>query len=804
MPRVSVYMPCYNHARFVKATIASVQNQTYQDFEIVVTDDGSDDESAVIVAAINEPRLKLRRLSKNSGLGVAMNDAIRRSSGDYLCQLNADDLFLPSKLATQVAFLDANPQIGAVFGHLQVINEEGVRQINHPTRQMFMVENRSQAAWLRQFFFYGNCVAHPTAMIRRECFDKVGFYDERLFQIQDLELWMRLTSVYPIHIIPQDLTEWRVLPNAGNVSAWTPERDIRFNWELVQALRFYASLPLQQFVEVFREEIEQLGCDVADQSLALGRICLTKDNPALHRLGLGLLFDAVPAQSTLGKARAEFGPMDLIREAAKWDVFNLGAQRQVEHLRRQLQAAEQRLQDPLRYYDEVGRQRGYLTTWPARPEQTIDFSLPNLALNKPATQSSVSPWSRGGTPEDDARNAVNGDPTKEYGFHTSDDPSPWWMVDLGGPVRIQFVRIFNREAVEWIQRRASPLIIEVSETGDHWTLIFQTSPGHLFTGHLGGRPLIFSVNHPSAVRFLRITIPRREWLHLAEVEIYGKFLPQQADTDVAATTVSNLERQLRAWSQGVASEIQFWSDWVASKGLQWPDDYAARMNPQAPIKPAIGDLIGRTGKSIVSILDVGAGPVTNIGYIASGKEIHITGVDPLAEAYASILRRHGISIPVRTTFAVAEDLSLFLGPAKFDIVVCRNALDHSFDPVRGIIEMLKVVAVGGFVHLTHYVNEAVMENYGGLHQNNFCAKEGRFIIWNKDAEVDVEEAIPIAVEIESREVGETRSWMEKKQIIVTIRKLGEFTPEVTVSDHGSRLATVLQFLMEIIGNRHVA
>src|SRR5258708_6145009 len=116
MPRVSVFMPSYNHASYVATAIKSIQEQSFQDFEIVVTDDGSTDGTADIIAQLNEPRLRLHRYVANRGAVSATNDAIRRSTGDYLSLLNSDDVFLPHKLERQVAFLDANPTIGAVFG----------------------------------------------------------------------------------------------------------------------------------------------------------------------------------------------------------------------------------------------------------------------------------------------------------------------------------------------------------------------------------------------------------------------------------------------------------------------------------------------------------------------------------------------------------------------------------------------------------------------------------------------------------------------------------------------------------------
>jgi hypothetical protein len=193
-----------------------------------------------------------------------------------------------------------------------------------------------------------------------------------------------------------------------------------------------------------------------------------------------------------------------------------------EYIDAAMEISEGWFEDPLHHYLEVGRLRGYLPTRPPPDGISIDLTLPNLALNHRATQSSRSRWSKGSTLEDDAGNAVNGKPWEEYGFHTEDEHNPWWLVDLGAAAHVHFIRIFNRDRVpEHIHRRASPLVVEFSDDADRWHLMFQTDPGQIFGGYSGGRPLLWGARPPVVARFVRISIPRREILHLAEVEIYG-------------------------------------------------------------------------------------------------------------------------------------------------------------------------------------------------------------------------------------------------------------------------------------------
>jgi SAM-dependent methyltransferase len=193
-----------------------------------------------------------------------------------------------------------------------------------------------------------------------------------------------------------------------------------------------------------------------------------------------------------------------------------------EYIDAAMEISEGWFEDPLHHFLEVGRLRGHLPTRPIQAEGDLDPTLPNLALHKQATQSSISQWSRGSTVEQDAAFGVNGRPWEE-GFHTGEDERPWWMVDLQHLSSVRGIRIFNREGMpDWILNRASPLIVEASPDGDKWLRLFQTERGQRFGGYSGGRPLVWTAKQPVAARYVRVSIPRREYLHLAEVEVYGQ------------------------------------------------------------------------------------------------------------------------------------------------------------------------------------------------------------------------------------------------------------------------------------------
>lgn len=142
----------------------------------------------------------------------------------------------------------------------------------------------------------------------------------------------------------------------------------------------------------------------------------------------------------------------------------------------------------------------------------------NVALGKPATQSSVSQWSRHQDVGTDAAGGVNGDITGSYGFHTGEDDRPWWMVDLAGRFSLSEFRIYNRLDV---RHRARHLQIWLSETAVTWSPLLAADPPHDFGG-ADGQPLRLILPEPRIARFVRLELDGRDYLHLDEVEVFGE------------------------------------------------------------------------------------------------------------------------------------------------------------------------------------------------------------------------------------------------------------------------------------------
>lgn len=191
-------------------------------------------------------------------------------------------------------------------------------------------------------------------------------------------------------------------------------------------------------------------------------------------------------------------------------------------------------------------------------------------------------------------------------------------------------------------------------------------------------------------------------------------------------------KHARTWERELGSELSFWREYIDSGGLEWPDEYAERLDPAAPLREhLIADRLTDMSSRVVSILDVGAGPMTTLGKTYPGKTLAITAVDPLAADYDRLLGEAGLTPPVRTLPGRGEDLHERFPSESFDVAYARNSLDHGDDPLVSIRNMVSLVRPGGMVVLRHYRTEAETELYSGLHQWNFEIQDGDLLVWSR-------------------------------------------------------------------------
>lgn len=198
-PSVSIVIPTYNRSRLLARAVKSVLNQIYQDFELIIVDDASTDNTEEVVNSFNDKRIRYLRHEKNKGEAAARNTGIKAAKYDYIAQQDSDDEWLPEKLAKQVrAFENCPPQIGVVYTGFW--KEENGQRTYIPFEWIDKKEGD-----IHQQLLKGNFIGSPAVLIKKECFDSVGLFDERLHNLVDWEMWLRISKHYHFRCVDEPL-----------------------------------------------------------------------------------------------------------------------------------------------------------------------------------------------------------------------------------------------------------------------------------------------------------------------------------------------------------------------------------------------------------------------------------------------------------------------------------------------------------------------------------------------------------------------------------------------------------------------
>ena len=220
-PKVSIVMSSYNHVRFIEKCIESVIHQTFQDWEFIIFDDCSTDNTYQIAKKYENKKIKVYKSPYNRGMVQNNNEAIKLSKGQYVSHLNSDDFWDSAKLEKQVGFLDKNSTYGAVFTDINLINEKDkiISDTDFASfRKKFVTESRDRFQWLHYWFYYGNCLCYTSSLIRKECFNKIGLYNPAYIVLLDFDMWIRICMAgYEIYVLQEKLTNFRLLNKDKNL-----------------------------------------------------------------------------------------------------------------------------------------------------------------------------------------------------------------------------------------------------------------------------------------------------------------------------------------------------------------------------------------------------------------------------------------------------------------------------------------------------------------------------------------------------------------------------------------------------------
>lgn len=328
-PKISIILTSYNHAKYLREAIDSALAQTFSNFELIIWDDASTDESWEIIGGYTDPRIRRFRNESNRGGGNIRRAFEQGVRGKYIAIHHSDDIWEPDKLEKQITFLDANPQIGAVFTWAKIIDEDGQPFLDqsHFYYKIFEQPNRTRYEWLNYFFFIGNALCHPSILIRKQCYNEIGLYRHGMAQIPDLDMWVRLCLKYDIHVLPEKLIQYRVRAGEMNVSGNRLDSNVRVQFEYFQMLNKYREInSAEEFLKIFPRSQKYIKSGDSDIDYTLGMISLETGTYRFTELfGLTILFEVLndPEKAKKIYALYNFSHNDFIELTAKYDVFSI-------------------------------------------------------------------------------------------------------------------------------------------------------------------------------------------------------------------------------------------------------------------------------------------------------------------------------------------------------------------------------------------------------------------------------------------------------------------------------------------------
>jgi glycosyltransferase involved in cell wall biosynthesis len=220
VPTVSVVMPVYNERPYLEESIRSVLNQSFDDFEFIIVNDGSTDGSKDVMERFSDEDQRIRVFhQENQGIGTSRNRGLRLAHGKYIAVMDGDDVTHTDRFERQVRFLDENPEIGVVGTKSKYIDSEGNP---HPWGHWPIPTTPEVIAWRLMF---NTCLVHPSVMMRHSLIEKLGGYAEWATPAEDYELWTRAVREMRLANLPGTLHELR--RHEGSVTVSHREQQIQ-------------------------------------------------------------------------------------------------------------------------------------------------------------------------------------------------------------------------------------------------------------------------------------------------------------------------------------------------------------------------------------------------------------------------------------------------------------------------------------------------------------------------------------------------------------------------------------------------
>lgn len=317
---ISVLMSTYNRAAYVRQAIDSVLTQTYKDLELIIVDDGSTDNTREIIESYEDDRIRYMPLAQNSFYCYAANYGLKSCKGDYVAFINSDDEWLPEKLEKQLHFMEENPTCGACFSEVYLMDGEGLDITDEVPgmRDVFATRFESRKEWMNYLIRIGNCLCHPSALVRKNILDEIGGFNLMYCQLADHDLWIRILEKASVYVMEERLIRFRWdIKKKNQVSSATEEHFARsFNEKMMirrdTIERMSDEVFAECFGDTFKNPASSTQLEIAFEKAFFLATCM-HEAPEWKILGI----------EKLEKVLRTPGAMEVLRNHFQMNIFDI-------------------------------------------------------------------------------------------------------------------------------------------------------------------------------------------------------------------------------------------------------------------------------------------------------------------------------------------------------------------------------------------------------------------------------------------------------------------------------------------------
>ena len=312
-PKVSVLIPAYNHEKYIGLAIESVLSQTFCDFELLISDDCSPDNTKDVIKGYNDKRIRTVFFEENQGTVFCLNHLLDIAQGEYIAVLGSDDIWEKDKLEKQLQVLETNPSLAACFTFANIIDRKSkkITVSNAFPLSIFEYDNFPREKMLCDFFVGGNRLCHSSALIRASVHREIGGYLPQLRQLHDFDLWIRILLKYPVYILKENLVGYRFIENTNNISRASDINNIRlYNEAKFVIENMFKNISDEDFITAFKNFFINKNASLPEQLLCEKFFILWDKglwNSSVKTLGLDFLMDNLSNEAFCQCMKKDYG-----------------------------------------------------------------------------------------------------------------------------------------------------------------------------------------------------------------------------------------------------------------------------------------------------------------------------------------------------------------------------------------------------------------------------------------------------------------------------------------------------------------